>query len=46
MLPSAKRLVQLADALEFHAEQAKLRPFSLAMPETCPVAGLARLTTV
>ena len=35
--PPAKRLVQLAEALEYHAEQAKLRPFGLAVPETCSV---------
>ncbi|WP_405407453.1 LysR family transcriptional regulator [Streptomyces decoyicus] len=43
MLPSAKRLVQLAEALEYHAEQAKLRPFGLAVPETCSVRHLAML---
>lgn len=45
MLPSAKRLVQLAQAMEYHAEQAKLRPLSLAVPETCPVRSLASLNT-
>ncbi len=44
MLPSAQRLVQLAEALEFHAEQARLRPLSLAVPETCPVLALATLS--
>jgi DNA-binding transcriptional LysR family regulator len=43
MLPSAKRLVQFADALEDHAEQAKLRPLSLAVPETCSVRQRAML---
>jgi DNA-binding transcriptional LysR family regulator len=43
MLPSAKRLVQLAEAMEYHADQAKLRPLSLAVPETCPVLSLAKL---
>lgn len=43
MLPSAKRLVQLAEALEYHAEQAKLRPLGLAVPETCSVRHLAML---
>lgn len=43
MLPHAKRLVQLADALEDNAEQAKLRPLVLAVPETCPVRELATL---
>ena len=43
MLPSAKRLVHLAEALEYHAEEAKLRPLSIAMPETCSIRQLARL---
>lgn len=43
MLPPAKQLVQLAEAMEYHAEQAKLRPLSLAVPETCPVLSLAML---
>ena len=43
MLAPAKRLVQLADALEFHAQEAKLRPLTLAVPETCDVRHLARL---
>jgi DNA-binding transcriptional LysR family regulator len=43
MLPSAKRLVQLADALHDNAEQAKLRPLVLAVPDTCPVRQLAQL---
>lgn len=43
MLPSARRLVQLAQAMEYHAEQAKLRPLSLAIPDTCPVLSLAKL---
>lgn len=43
MLPSAKRLVQLAEAMEYHAEQARFRPLSLAVPETCPVRSLAIL---
>ena len=43
MLPPARRLVQLAEALEYHAEQARLRPLSLAVPETCPVRALAEL---
>ena len=44
MLPPAQRLVQLAEAMEFHAEQARLRPLSLAVPETCPALALARLS--
>jgi DNA-binding transcriptional LysR family regulator len=43
MLPSAKQLVQLADAMEHHAEQARLRPVSLGVPATCPVRSLALL---
>lgn len=43
MLPSAKRLVQLAEAMECHAEQVKLRPLSLAVPETCSLRRLATL---
>jgi DNA-binding transcriptional LysR family regulator len=43
MLEPARRLVQLADALEFHAQEAKLRPLTLALPETCDVRHLARL---
>ena len=43
MLPSAKRLVQLADALEDEVEKAKLRPLALAVPEGCGVRQLALL---
>lgn len=43
MLAPAKRLVQLADALEDDVEKAKLRPLALAVPETCPVRQLALL---
>lgn len=43
MLPSAKRLVQLAEAMDHHAEQARLRPIGLAVPETCSVRVLAML---
>lgn len=43
MLPSAKRLVELADTMEFNAEQAKLRPMALAVPETCSVRHLSEL---
>ncbi|WP_410662306.1 LysR family transcriptional regulator [Amycolatopsis sp. lyj-84] len=43
MLPSAKRLVTLADAMEHDAQRAKLRPLRLAMPETCPTRELAEL---
>ena len=43
MLAPAKRLVELADALEYHAQEAKLRPLTLAVPETCDMWHLARL---
>ena len=43
MLPSAKRLVQLAEALELHAQEAKLLPVSVAVPETCGLGRLAQL---
>jgi len=43
MLPPAKRLVQLAEALEHHAGQARLRPYGLAVPATCSVRHLAML---
>ncbi|MBB5850255.1 DNA-binding transcriptional LysR family regulator [Amycolatopsis umgeniensis] len=43
MLPSAKRLVTLADAMEHDAQRAKLRPMRLAMPETCTIRELAEL---
>ena len=43
MLPSAKRLLQLAEAMEYHADQARLRPLSLALPGTCSVRQLATL---
>ncbi|MEU3764262.1 LysR family transcriptional regulator [Amycolatopsis keratiniphila] len=43
MLPSAKRLVALADTLEHDARRARQRPMRLAMPETCTVRELAEL---
>lgn len=43
MLPSAKRLVQLADAMADDAARAKLRPLTFAVPETCSVRRLAEL---
>jgi DNA-binding transcriptional LysR family regulator len=43
MLPSAKRLVQLADAIEHDAALAKLRPLLLAVPDTCTTRALAEL---
>ncbi|GAA1009652.1 LysR family transcriptional regulator [Acrocarpospora pleiomorpha] len=43
LLPSAKRLVRLADDMEHEAEQARLNPLRLAVPEVCAVRDLARL---
>jgi DNA-binding transcriptional LysR family regulator len=43
MLPSAKRLVHLAEAMEYEAERAKLSPLRLAVPDICTVRDLARL---
>lgn len=43
MLPSAKRLVQLADAMEHDAKRARLRPLRVAVPDTCGVRELAEL---
>jgi DNA-binding transcriptional LysR family regulator len=43
MLPSARRLVELAEAMEHDAERAKLRPFRLAVPSVCVPRLLARL---
>jgi DNA-binding transcriptional LysR family regulator len=43
MLEPARRLVRLAEALEYHAAEARLRPLTLAMPETCDLGDLARL---
>jgi DNA-binding transcriptional LysR family regulator len=41
MLAPAKRLVQLAEALEYHAAEARLRPLTLALPEGCELRDLA-----
>jgi DNA-binding transcriptional LysR family regulator len=43
LLPSAKRLVRLAEAMEDNAEQLRLRPLVLAVPGTCSVRDLADL---
>lgn len=43
LLPSAKRLLLLAEALHHDAERARRRPFGLAVPEICSTASLARL---
>ncbi|WP_410642717.1 LysR family transcriptional regulator [Amycolatopsis sp. lyj-346] len=43
VLPSARRLVQLAEAMEHDAKRARLRPVRLAVPATCGVGELAVL---
>ncbi|SCG72316.1 LysR family transcriptional regulator [Micromonospora humi] len=43
MLPSARRLVDLADAMVDDAERARLRPLRFAVPEICPPHLLAAL---
>ncbi|NYH54912.1 MULTISPECIES: LysR family transcriptional regulator [Nocardiopsis] len=43
MLPSARRLVQLAEEMEHDAERAVLRPLRLAVPEICAARDLALL---
>ncbi|MCO6007595.1 LysR family transcriptional regulator [Actinoallomurus purpureus] len=43
MLPSAERLIRLADAMEHEAERAKLSPLRLAVPDVCGVRDLAVL---
>jgi DNA-binding transcriptional LysR family regulator len=43
MLPSARRLVRLAEAMEQDAERAKRSPFRLAVPQTCGTRELAGL---
>jgi DNA-binding transcriptional LysR family regulator len=43
LLPSAKRLVALADAMEHDAERARARPLRLAVPDTCTTRHLAEL---
>jgi DNA-binding transcriptional LysR family regulator len=43
MLPSAKRLVRLAEAMEHDARRARLRPMRVAVPDTCCVRDLAEL---
>nr|WP_141961786.1 LysR family transcriptional regulator [Actinoallomurus bryophytorum] len=43
MLPSAKRLVLLAETMEHEAERARLNPLRLAVPAICTVRDLARL---
>ncbi|WP_166352497.1 LysR family transcriptional regulator [Phytoactinopolyspora limicola] len=43
MLPAAKRLVHLAEAMDHAAARAKLSPFRLAVPDTCAARDLALL---
>ncbi|WP_017568717.1 LysR family transcriptional regulator [Nocardiopsis halotolerans] len=43
MLPSARRLVQLAEEMEHDAERAVLRPLRLAVPDVCATRDLALL---
>ena len=43
MLPSARRLVRLAEEMEHDAERAVLRPLRLAVPDTCATRDLAEL---
>jgi DNA-binding transcriptional LysR family regulator len=43
MLAPARRLVQLADAMDADAERARARPISIAVPTTCSVRELAVL---
>jgi DNA-binding transcriptional LysR family regulator len=43
VLPAARRLAELADALEHDAARAALRPLSLAVPETITTRDLAAL---
>ncbi|MUL42018.1 LysR family transcriptional regulator [Streptomonospora sp. PA3] len=43
MLPSAKRLISLAEAMEHDAERARLAPVRLAVPDICGTRELALL---
>jgi DNA-binding transcriptional LysR family regulator len=43
MLPSAKRLLSLAEAIDHDAQRAKRRPLRLALPDICPIRALAEL---
>ncbi|MFI2214475.1 LysR family transcriptional regulator [Streptomyces sp. NPDC020141] len=43
LLPAARRLVRAADELLHEAEDARHRPWRLAMPDVCSTAALARL---
>ncbi|MGG5257972.1 LysR family transcriptional regulator [Phycicoccus avicenniae] len=43
LVPTARRLVALAEELELDAERARRRPLTLAVPEACAVRDLAVL---
>ncbi|WP_022904730.1 LysR family transcriptional regulator [Curtobacterium sp. B8] len=43
LVPTARRLVQLADELEVSADRARSDPVSVAVPETCALRDLAVL---
>ena len=43
MLPSARRWVELAEAMQDEAERARARPFRMAVPAVCGPLPLARL---
>lgn len=43
MLPSAKRLVSLAEAIDHDAQRAKRRPLRIAVPDVCTTRELAEL---
>jgi DNA-binding transcriptional LysR family regulator len=43
LLPAARRLVRLADALEQDATRARRRPLRVAVPDICPARALAEL---
>ncbi|CAL9362419.1 hypothetical protein SUDANB121_00701 [Nocardiopsis dassonvillei] len=43
VLPAARRLVRLAEELEYDAERARHSPLRLAVPETCATRDLAAL---
>ncbi|MFR9728359.1 LysR family transcriptional regulator [Saccharopolyspora sp. MS10] len=43
LLPRARQLVRLADALEQDARRARLRPLLIAVPGLCPTRALAEL---
>ncbi|WP_170185545.1 helix-turn-helix domain-containing protein [Lapillicoccus jejuensis] len=46
LVPTARRLVALADELELDAERARLRPLTVAVPDTCADRDLAAVAAV